>query len=514
MIDIQNKMCSDSTVNYLVSNGHFYGDESKCSFVTKFDNHTLDIDGDDDDDLIMNLYETKYGRHGIGILENNNGHLELNEIFHLYGDAGYIEVGDFDGNGYIDIHSTPTNYHGEGRFDGFLPEFYNGHIVHPNLFVFRNEDGFYIDTLISSDPSNTHEDFVMGGYIQQSYDLDNNGTDDLVSSNGGNSLIYKWSSESSNMIPIDTMSTNNESKVISAINIFDTNNDGSVDLVYTINNKFTWEYEYWVFHGNNGSFDLDNPSLILNGFNDSKNYDDLDSKIIDIDNDGQMELIKFIGKNIDDNSYYSTQIRVYSFGDNPQDITEDYFPNEFNTNWGRVIGNGLDVVDLNNDGLDDILFDDTFNYDNDLHTDFIINNGNGFDFTNVDEIKSGTVYIDLFNNGYKEILYFDLFTFITLEEQTNTLTETEVINNFTLKQNYPNPFNSSTIISFELERSDNVELSLFDISGRKVKVITNTFYNKGEYSIQLDMGELPSGVYFYTLKNSQNILTKSLTLIK
>ena len=123
-------------------------------------------------------------------------------------------------------------------------------------------------------------------------------------------------------------------------------------------------------------------------------------------------------------------------------------------------------------------------------------------------------HLDLEGDGVSEILYFESFCFKTLQTQTSTSIETEINNSFTLNQNYPNPFNSSTIISFELESSDNVELSLFDINGRKVKVITNTFLYEGEHSIQLDMNELPSGVYFYTLKNSQNILTKSLTLIK
>lgn len=509
MFDIKKEMCSDSTVKTL--SNQFWS--NSCNFFIKFDNHSVDIDSDGDSDLIVNLYETKFGQHGIGILENVNGELKLGEMFHLNGDGGALLVGDFDGNGYLDIHSTPVNYHGEGRFDGFLPDFYNGHIVHPNLFVFRDENGFDIDTLISSDPSKTSNyDFVMQGFTQTVFDVDDNGKDDLISAHGKHSFIYKWNDESNEMFPVDTMSTNGES-FISDINVFDSNNDGFVDLIYTINNKNSWNYEFWIFYGDNGEFKLDNPSLVLEGFNDSKNYDNLESRVLDINNDGQIEIIQLIGKNIDDESYFSSKLLIYSLGDTFQDMTTNYFPNNFNTSWVSI-GNGFDIVDVNGDGFKDILFDDTHVYNDGMLSDLIINKGNGFEFINVDDRRSGITHLDLEGDGVSEILYFESFCFKTLQTQTSTSIETEINNSFTLNQNYPNPFNSSTIISFELESSDNVELSLFDINGRKVKIITNTFLYEGEHSIQLDMNGLPSGVYFYTLKNSQNILTKSLTLIK
>jgi photosystem II stability/assembly factor-like uncharacterized protein len=79
-----------------------------------------------------------------------------------------------------------------------------------------------------------------------------------------------------------------------------------------------------------------------------------------------------------------------------------------------------------------------------------------------------------------------------------------------LKQNYPNPFNSSTKIAYSLSKNSFVKLTVFDISGKKINRLVNEIKNTGEHSVMWDGTDLnnksvPSGVYFYVLKNDQGL---------
>jgi hypothetical protein len=84
-----------------------------------------------------------------------------------------------------------------------------------------------------------------------------------------------------------------------------------------------------------------------------------------------------------------------------------------------------------------------------------------------------------------------------------------------LFQNFPNPFNPTTTISFNLDKSESVNMSIFDLNGTEVYgVINNQFYSAGQHSINIDVSELPSGLYFYQLQSGKNISTKKMLLLK
>jgi len=86
--------------------------------------------------------------------------------------------------------------------------------------------------------------------------------------------------------------------------------------------------------------------------------------------------------------------------------------------------------------------------------------------------------------------------------------------NYTLHQNYPNPFNPVTTIRFEVPFSQHVELSVFDILGREVKVLYNDVAPAGIVAMDFNAGGLSSGVYFYRLKTQDFIASKKLLLLK
>lgn len=90
----------------------------------------------------------------------------------------------------------------------------------------------------------------------------------------------------------------------------------------------------------------------------------------------------------------------------------------------------------------------------------------------------------------------------------------ELIRDYSLGQNFPNPFNPITTIKYSLPEKSNIELSIFDITGRVISVLDKGVKEKGIYEVKFDAGRLPSGIYFYRLKSESIIITKKLVVIK
>jgi hypothetical protein len=83
-----------------------------------------------------------------------------------------------------------------------------------------------------------------------------------------------------------------------------------------------------------------------------------------------------------------------------------------------------------------------------------------------------------------------------------------------LFQNYPNPFNPSTTIRYELPRSSEVRLSVFDILGREVSVLVNERRDAGVHEVKFDGSNFSSGVYFYRLQAGNFVQSKKLAIVK
>jgi len=88
------------------------------------------------------------------------------------------------------------------------------------------------------------------------------------------------------------------------------------------------------------------------------------------------------------------------------------------------------------------------------------------------------------------------------------------VKSFRLNQNYPNPFNPETIIDFYLPQHCFVELSVFDVSGKKVRTLVNEKLPVGNHSVSLDLKEQASGIYFCTLNSEDHSQTRKLLYLK
>jgi len=83
-----------------------------------------------------------------------------------------------------------------------------------------------------------------------------------------------------------------------------------------------------------------------------------------------------------------------------------------------------------------------------------------------------------------------------------------------LSQNYPNPFNSSTVIKFELTKESPVNLSIYDISGRRVGEIDLGILPAGTHRVIWDGQSLSSGIYFCKLKAGTSEQTRKMLLVR
>ena len=85
---------------------------------------------------------------------------------------------------------------------------------------------------------------------------------------------------------------------------------------------------------------------------------------------------------------------------------------------------------------------------------------------------------------------------------------------FELMQNYPNPFNPSTTIKISLAHAGTMSLKIYDVLGQLVKVVDRGYKSAGEYAYQVDMAPFSSGVYFYSLREGAEVITKKMIFVK
>jgi len=69
-----------------------------------------------------------------------------------------------------------------------------------------------------------------------------------------------------------------------------------------------------------------------------------------------------------------------------------------------------------------------------------------------------------------------------------------------LMLNEPNPFSSVTNIYYYLEKESHVQLSVYDITGQKIRTLINEQQGSGKKTLTFDGTDLPNGIYICTLE--------------
>jgi len=90
----------------------------------------------------------------------------------------------------------------------------------------------------------------------------------------------------------------------------------------------------------------------------------------------------------------------------------------------------------------------------------------------------------------------------------------ETVKEYSLAQNYPNPFNPSTDINYNLAKSGNITLKVYNILGSEVATLVDGFMEAGKHIAKFYAKDFTSGVYFYTIKADNFTSTKKMILMK
>lgn len=141
-------------------------------------------------------------------------------------------------------------------------------------------------------------------------------------------------------------------------------------------------------------------------------------------------------------------------------------------------------------------------------------NGNG--------TLNGTLYLDSYQLTYSQgqpstgFILFDDLRAVEMGLATSNEDElfTDIPSDVELNQNYPNPFNPSTNITFGLPQNSKVDITVYDMLGRKVATVFAGTKPQGFHSVQFDASNLSSGIYIYQLRTDFGMISKQMTLLK
>lgn len=133
----------------------------------------------------------------------------------------------------------------------------------------------------------------------------------------------------------------------------------------------------------------------------------------------------------------------------------------------------------------------------------------------VNQFSPGKISISVSDSGTGRIVA-DAFR-VVYDGVPSRIKEATIPKDFTLYQNYPNPFNPETTIQFELNKSMNVKLKVYNVIGELVATLVNNELNAGTHKFVVDSSitsGLASGIYYYNLIAGKYSETKGMVLIK
>ena len=85
---------------------------------------------------------------------------------------------------------------------------------------------------------------------------------------------------------------------------------------------------------------------------------------------------------------------------------------------------------------------------------------------------------------------------------------------FGIQNNYPNPFNPITTINYSIATFSEVNISIYSMAGEFIHRLVNSSQQPGEYAIQWNASNSPSGLYFVKLISEDKVAEQKVLLIK
>ena len=135
-------------------------------------------------------------------------------------------------------------------------------------------------------------------------------------------------------------------------------------------------------------------------------------------------------------------------------------------------------------------------------------------------LLAGTVYSETLKvtKTGGEIIEIDIsdITHITFDLGISSVHDLEVLSKIPIKllKNYPNPFNPTTTISYDLVKTGDVKLSIFNSKGQMILKQELGQQKIGLHQFKFDGNKYNSGVYFYQVSVGDNVQVKKMIMVK
>ena len=331
----------------------------------------------------------------------------------------------------------------------------------------RYSDYHKIYTIHEIDFSNLHlgsgQQITDMDFAWKHADIDNDGDMDFVFFEENNTTELKWKefdNTSNNYLPVQTLHTFNRD--VQSYEILDYNNDNLNDIIVISFNDGADEVAWCE---NTGNVSFNDYTLLFNHDIPGWNYD---YRIADLDGDNDLDFILDVGTFAvpDPDVDYIALIENYNNSDlfsGPIQISDQF-----------ATGDIISIADIDNDG------------DNDI--------------------------------AYKEKNSMSFFIVLSEPSLPNSDTSApEFSANIT---NYPNPFNPSTNISFNIKEDTDVEITIYNMKGQKVKTLVDEKFEQGQHKVEWSGTDsasksVGSGVYFYKVDyNGRTQAVKKCVMLK
>ncbi|MCZ7602048.1 MAG: T9SS type A sorting domain-containing protein [Melioribacteraceae bacterium] len=212
----------------------------------------------------------------------------------------------------------------------------------------------------------------------------------------------------------------------------------------------------------------DDKGMLLYSSDGGENWTRIDSKLNELDNGGHVATIW-----LDELQSGRMYVGTYSFG---QPLTNNfsngglYLTEDNGNNWRKVYGSAVNVIKADNESPRNMYI--------------------------------GTKF------GVKT--FVDTLTVTSVRDDEKEILPSE----YALYQNYPNPFNPSTQIKYAIPNGTNVKLKVFDILGKEIITLVNSYKNAGSHDVKFNAENLPSGVYIYRMEAGNFKANQKMLLIK
>ena len=136
-------------------------------------------------------------------------------------------------------------------------------------------------------------------------------------------------------------------------------------------------------------------------------------------------------------------------------------------------------------------------------------------YTEITDVEKEYAGFISYDRKYEKVNYLPVY-FTNKNTIATAMTEPHPAQprRFELYQNFPNPFNPSTVIGYVLDSPAHVELVVYNVLGQKIATFLNGKQPAGEHKVTVEMGDMPSGVYYYRLSAGKLQKTRKMVLLR